>query len=200
MINMSLFVVVAMALVSLSSTIVAAGDDCPGAHRNITMEAACREVMAGKPVHMFEDCMGLLGARNFVIGRKSIYKASEYVYVAATAAELDYFFTMLGVRLNLDNASIPGEDKAAYEMFVNDYREAFSAMNRTSNRLEKVVHRLPERCGVDLGDEYRVALRSVGACRDRLAKLSNLPLLDSAKDDYDRTTVAYLLRKLIGIK
>ena len=50
---MSLLVWLAVAL-SLSSTIVAGGD-CPGAHRNITMEAACREACgtaaAGEPMY-----------------------------------------------------------------------------------------------------------------------------------------------------
>ncbi|KAF8669802.1 hypothetical protein HU200_004256 [Digitaria exilis] len=153
---MSPFVVVAMALVSLSSTIVAASDDCPGARRNITMEAACREAMAGKPMHMFEDCMGLLGARNWVIGRKSIYEANEYVY-------LKYFLTVFMVKIALDNTSIPGEDKAAYELCVKDYHEVYSAMDRTSDRLERVQKRLPERCGLDLGNECKAALRSVEA-------------------------------------
>ncbi|KAF8669805.1 hypothetical protein HU200_004265 [Digitaria exilis] len=156
--------------------------------------------MPGKPMRMYEDCMGTLGARNQVIGRKSIYEASEYVYVAVLVAEQGYFLTVFGMMFALDNASIPGEEKAAYELCIHDYQEADAAMNRTSYRLERVRKGLPEHCGVNLGDEYRAALRGLGACRDSLAKLPNSPLLDVVKNNYDRTMVAYMVGKLIGIK
>lgn len=55
MMGMSLLVAVAVAL-SLSSTIIAGGD-CPAAHINMTMEAACREATTGMPMPMYKLCM-----------------------------------------------------------------------------------------------------------------------------------------------
>ncbi|KAF8775745.1 hypothetical protein HU200_004266 [Digitaria exilis] len=92
------------------------------------------------------------------------------------------------------------EDKA-YDQCSRSYHEAKAAMDRTWRRLARVRTRLPERCGLDLGAEYRVALRSLRACRDdHLAKMPDSQLLGMAKADYDRTQVAYRLGILIGIK
>ncbi|KAF8669803.1 hypothetical protein HU200_004255 [Digitaria exilis] len=108
---------------------------------------------------------------------------------------------MSWVRNALGNASIPIEDKAAYDQCGCSYHEANAAMDRTWRRLARVRTRLPERCGLDLGAEYRVALRSLRACRDdHLAKMPDSQLLGMAKADYDRTQVAYRLGILIGIK
>lgn len=105
----------------------------------------------------------------------------------------DYPFIMSFMRSALINSSIADEAKAAYELCSHGYHEADASMDR-------VWKRLPESCDLDLGNEYRAALRAVGACKDILAKLPYLPLLNIVEDNYNRTMVAYLLGKLIGIK
>ncbi|KAF8650244.1 hypothetical protein HU200_064002 [Digitaria exilis] len=186
---------VAVAL-SLSSTIIA-GSDCPGAHINMTMEAACREATtAGKPLPMYKLCKRMLVQRT---PAGSFHEASEYASIAAEEVWLLYSFVMYYMRSALVNSSIPGEANAAYELCIHDYQEADATMDRTRRKLDRVLKGLSECCGLNLSNEYRAALHSVGACRDRLAKLSNSPLLDNNEDIYNRTMVAYMLGKLIGI-
>ncbi|KAF8666053.1 hypothetical protein HU200_053757 [Digitaria exilis] len=147
---------------------------------------------------MYKLCTRMLVQRT---PARSFHEASEYASIAAEEVWLLYPFVMYYMRSALVNSSIPGEAKAAYELCIHDYQEADATMDRTRRKLDRVLKGLSERCGLDLNNEYRAALRSVGACRDRLAKLSNSPLLDDNNEDiYNRTMVAYMLGKLIGIK
>ena len=194
---MSLLVWLAVAL-SLSSTIVAGGD-CPGAHRNITMEAACREACgtatatataaAGEP--MYQVCMRALG-EDYRAG--SVKEAYEFAYDAAWQAVASYGRTAGWADYVLGNGTLTGDAKAAYGLVAGgSYREAEAAMGN-------VCHRVMEDCGVELSGDYRTALRDVAACRDRLAKLPPSSLLTMVEKDYTSTMLAYLLGKLIGIK
>ncbi|PAN33412.1 hypothetical protein PAHAL_6G019300 [Panicum hallii] len=186
-----MFLLVWVAL-SLSSTIVAGGD-CPGAHRNMTMEAACREATAtataGEP--MYQVCMHALGD-DYRAG--AVKEAYLFAYDAAWRAVESYGTTEGWAQYVLGNGSLTGDEKAAYGCVAGgSYREAEAAMG-------KVTHRVGLDCGLDLSDEYRTALRNAEACRDRLAKLPPSPLLTMVEEDYNSTLLAYLLGKLLGIK
>ena len=188
---MSLLVCLAVAL-SLSSTIVAGGD-CPGAHRNITMEAACREACgtaaAGEP--MYQVCMRELGD-DYRAG--SVKEAYEFAYDVAWKAVASYGRTAGWAEYVLGNGTLTGDAKAAYGLVAGgSYREAEAAMGQ-------VCHRVMDDCGLDLSDEYKTALRDVAACRDRLANMPPSSLLTMVEKDYTSTMLAYLLGKLIGIK
>ena len=182
-------VVVALAL---GFTVVAGG--CPGARRNMTVEAACREACgaasAPAPARaMYQLCMDSLRDDD-----GSVDEAGEYAYRAAWRALWAYLDTMARAWHFLGNAALAaGEEKAAYAFCVGGrYQEAEAAM-------DKVRSRLPEHCGPDIGGEYKRALRDVEACRGRVAKLPSSPLLAMVEADYDRTILAYLLGKLIGV-
>ncbi|OEL26986.1 hypothetical protein BAE44_0012001 [Dichanthelium oligosanthes] len=177
---------------SLSVTVVAGG--CPGARTNMTMEAACREACGTAAAKgMYQLCIDTLREEDTTAG--SVDEAGEYAYHAAWRALWAYLDTMgrawhfLG-----DAARLAGEEKAAYEFCVGGrYQEAEAAMDRVRNRL-------PDHCGPNVGDEYKMALRDVGACRDRVAKLPSSPLLAMVEVDYNRTLLASMLGKLIGVK
>ena len=149
---------------SLSSFTIVAGGDCPGAHRNITMEAACREACgtaaAGEP--MYQVCMRALG-EDYRAG--SVKEAYEFAYDAAWQAVASYGRTAGWADYVLGNGTLAGDAKAAYGLVAGgSYREVEAAMGN-------VCHRVMEDCGVELSGDYRTALRDVAACRDRLAKL-----------------------------
>lgn len=144
---------------------------------------------------MYKLCVATL-AHGTTAG--SIHEASEYAAITAWEAELGYFPNVAWLNGALNNASIAGEEKAAYELCSHGYNDAKAAMERTWKKLDRVWMRLPECCCLDLGHKYRAALRGMGACRDRLAKLPDLQLFGVAEDS-DMTMVAYLLGRLIGI-
>lgn len=140
---------------------------------------------------MYDLCMGMM-ARKSKVG--SIHEASEYAVIGAMVAWLDGYFTESWVRdalYNTSKPSIPGELKAAFLKCGRGYLESNAAMLG-------VWRKLPECC--NLGDEHRMALRRLRACKDSLAKLPDLQLLGKVEADYDRTMVVYLLGKFIGIK
>ncbi|CAO2164579.1 unnamed protein product [Urochloa humidicola] len=190
---MSLLVSIVMALSLSSATVViAAGSDCPGAYRKMTMEAACREATAaGDPKPTYQICVDTLGQDSRA---GSIHEASEYAYNAAARAVLVYPGAKSWAALLLKNASLSGEEKAAYELCARGYDGADAAMKRVWKRVGGVRSRN------GLGDEYRAALRGVGACRDRVVRLPASPMVDMVKRDNDVTLVAYVLGKLIGAK
>ena len=178
---------------SLSSFTIVAGGDCPGAHRNITMEAACREACgtaaAGEP--MYQVCLRELGD-DYRAG--SVKEAYEFAYDAAWQAVASYGRTAGWAEYVLGNGTLTGDAKAAYGLVAGgSYREAEAAMGQ-------VCHRVMDDCGLDLSDDYKTALRDVAACRDRLAKMPPSSLLTMVEKDYTSTMLAYLLGKLIGIK
>ncbi|KAG2581281.1 uncharacterized protein LOC120639309 [Panicum virgatum] len=191
---MSLLVPIVVAL-ALGFTVVAGG--CPGAHRNMTIEAACREACGAAPAPapaparaMYQLCIDSLRDDDGSVDDKT----GEYAYRAAWRALWAYLDTMGRAWHFLRNAELAaGEEKAAYAFCVGGrYQDAEAAM-------DKVQSRLPEHCGPDTGGEYKRALRDVAACRDRVAKLPSSPLLAMVEADYNRTILAYLLGKLIGV-
>ncbi|CAO2186761.1 unnamed protein product [Urochloa humidicola] len=200
MTDMSLLVsiVVALSLSSATAAVVAGAGDCPGAYRKMTMEAACSEATAaGDPKPTYQTCVDTLGQGSRA---GSVHEASEYAYNAAARAVLVYPGAKSWAALLLKNASLSGEEKAAYELCARGYDEADAAMKRVWKRVAGVRSRnAAERCGVGLGDEYRTALRGVGACRDRVVRLRASPIVTMVKDN-DVTLVAYVIGKLIGAK
>ncbi|RLN04730.1 hypothetical protein C2845_PM13G01720 [Panicum miliaceum] len=189
---MSLLVWLVVAL-SLSSTLVAGGD-CPGAHRNMTMEAACREACgpapAGEP--MYQVCTHALGD-DYRAG--AVKEAYLFAYDAAWRVVESYGTTAGWAQHVLGNGMLTGDEKAAYGLVASGtYREAGATM-------EQVADRVAERhCGLDVSAEYRTALRGVGECSDRLAKLPPSPLLAMVEEDYNSTLLAFMLGKLIGVE
>ncbi|RLM62115.1 hypothetical protein C2845_PM14G01520 [Panicum miliaceum] len=163
MTSMSLLVAIVVAF-SLGFTVVAGG--CPGARRNMTMEAACCEACGAAPAPataraMYQLCMDTLSDDDL-----SVDEAGEYAYRASWRALWAYLDTMGRAWHLLGNAALAaGEEKA-------------------------VLRRR----------QYKRAMRDVEACRDRVAKLPSSPLLVMVEADYNRTILAYLLGKLIGVK
>ncbi|CAL5008803.1 unnamed protein product [Urochloa decumbens] len=195
--DMSLLVWIVVALSLNSAT---AAGDCPGAYRNMTMEAACREATAaGEPaMPTYQTCVDTVGEDSRA---GSVHEAIEYAYNAASRAVLVYTGAESWAELLLKNASaLSGEEKAAYELCNRGYQEADAAMVRVWRKVDRIWSRLPEPCGVGLGNEYRTALRGVGACRDRVVRLPSSPMVDMVKRDNDVTLVAYVLGKLVGAK
>ncbi|KAF8712750.1 hypothetical protein HU200_028518 [Digitaria exilis] len=190
---MSLLVPIIVAL-SLSLTVVSG--ECPGARNNMTMEAACREACAAPPspaTRMYQLCMDTLGEVGTPAG--SVEEAGEYAYHATWRALWAYLDTMAMAWHFLGDAAAiaAGEEKAAYAFCVGGrYPEAEAAMER--------VNWLPGHCGHDVDGEYKRALCDVEACRDRVAKLASSPLIAMVDADYNRTLLAYLLGKVIGVK
>ncbi|KAF8669807.1 hypothetical protein HU200_004267 [Digitaria exilis] len=182
---MSLLVPIVVAL-SLSLTVVVSGE-CPGARKNMTMEAACREACAAAPspaTRMYQLCMDTLGEVGSPAG--SVEKAGEYAYHATWRALWAYLDTMAMAWHFLGNTAkiAAGEEKEAYAFCVGGrYPEAEAAMDRVRNWL-------PEHCGHDVDGEYKRALRDVEACRDRVAKLASSPLIAMVEADYNRTLMA----------
>lgn len=193
---MSLLVPLVVALSLCNLTFVAG--ECPGALRNMTMEAACREACIAAPAPvtgMYQLCMDTLGEEDTAGGDGSVEEAGEYAYHATWRALWAYLDTMARAWHFLgDTAIAAGEEKEAYAFCVGGrYPEAEAAMDRVRNRL-------PEHCGRDVAGEYKRALRDVAACRDRVAKLPSSPLIAMVEADYHRTMLAYLLGKVIGVK
>jgi hypothetical protein len=193
-------VVVALSI-TISFTTVIAGN-CPGARRNMTIEAACREVCGAATTPapargMYQLCVDTLREEDTPAWSVAD-KAGEYADRAAWRAMWAYLDTMGQASHFLGHAAeLAGgeEERAAYASCVSGrYQEAEAAM-------DKVRSRLPNHCGPDVADEYKRALRDVEACRDRVAKLKPpSPLLAMVEVDYNRTLLAYLLGKLIGVK
>ncbi|KAF8712749.1 hypothetical protein HU200_028517 [Digitaria exilis] len=152
------------------------GGGCPGTHRNMPMEAACLEAMAGKPMAIYKLGMGTLGR---ITPAGSLHEAWEYAFITVVEAGQDYMFTTMPWVRNALGITLKTRQRMT---------SAKAAMDRTWRRLARIRTRLPERCGLDLGAEYRAALRSLRACRDdHLAKMLDSQLLSMAKADYDRT-------------
>jgi hypothetical protein len=110
MTSMSLLVAIVVAF-SLGFTVVAGG--CPGARRNMTMEAACREACGAAPAPataraMYQLCMDTLSDDDL-----SVDVAGEYAYRAAWRALWAYLDTMGRAWHLLGNAALAaGEEKA----------------------------------------------------------------------------------------
>ncbi|RCV30268.1 hypothetical protein SEVIR_6G080700v4 [Setaria viridis] len=198
---MSLLVRIVVALsITISFTVVAG--NCPGARRNMTIEAACHEVCgaATAPARgMYQLCVDTLREED-TLAWSVVDEAGEYAQRAAWRAIWAYLDTMGRAWhfITGNTTALAGgeEERAAYASCVGGrYQEAEAAM-------DKVRSRLPDHCGPDVAGEYKRALRDVEACRDRVAKLKPPPppLLAMVEADYNRTLLAYLLGKLIGVK
>ncbi|CAL5008802.1 unnamed protein product [Urochloa decumbens] len=146
---------------------------------------------------MYQLCLDTLREEDATAG--SVDEAGEYAYRATWRALWAYLDTMGRAWHFLGgDAAAPlaagEEEKAAYAFCVGGrYPETETALGR-------VLNRLPEHCGADIASEYKRALRDVEACRDRVATLPSSPLLAMVEADRDRTLLAYLLGKLIGVK
>ncbi|CAO2189981.1 unnamed protein product [Urochloa humidicola] len=187
-------------LVALSVIFTVVAGDCPGAGTNMTVEAACREACgtAAPARGIYQLCLDTLRDEDAAAG--SADDAGEYAYRATWRALWAYLDTMgLAWHFLGEDAAAPAlaggeEEKAVYAFCVGGrYPEAETAMDR-------VLNRLPEHCSADIAGEYKRALRDVAACRDRVARLPSSALLAMVEADYDRTLLAYLLGKLIGVK
>ncbi|KAL6659462.1 hypothetical protein ACP70R_003502 [Stipagrostis hirtigluma subsp. patula] len=183
------FVPIVLALY-LSFTIAAG--ECPGV-RSLSPDAACREACGTEL--MYQLCTATLRAE--FKDPRSASEVTAYALAAARRAFRSYGATGEAVLAALSNSSISGEDKYAYSTcyWLEGYYGATVAMG-------KVVRWLSEGCWFDgLHDEFMAALLDLERCRDLVMKLRPTPAVyPMIMDDRNRTFLAYILGKLLGIE
>ncbi|KAJ1267032.1 hypothetical protein BS78_07G025900 [Paspalum vaginatum] len=193
MTNMSLRLLVPIIAVALSlSFTTVAGDGCPGAQREMTMEAACREAAgtgsaAENPHHA---CMAAL-RRDFRDG--SVQKASEYAYATTDRALLEFPGSRGWAEYLLEKPTLTADERATYQFVVGSYTRTLAAMERIRNTVTS-------HCRPDLAAEYKKALHEMTGCRDRVLRLPSSSLLKLLQANYDTTLGAYVVGKLLGLQ
>ncbi|KAL6659461.1 hypothetical protein ACP70R_003501 [Stipagrostis hirtigluma subsp. patula] len=186
------FLILIVLTLHLTSTIAAGG--CPGV-RSMTTDAACRE--ASGTQLMYELCSSTLRAE--FRDPRSFTEVTEYARVAARRAFLMYQPTIDVADVQCQNHTHPDEDRAAFcychDAAIPTYYGAKVAMS-------KVKSWLADGCWFDgLHDQYMTALLDLERCRDRVIKIQPEPEMYSMiLDDRNRTFLAYILGKLLGVE
>ncbi|KAL5222577.1 hypothetical protein ABZP36_027290 [Zizania latifolia] len=174
-----------LAVVSLT---VAAGDDvgCPGAP-SMSVEAACRKACGTQL--MYDVCRDAL---RDVPDPSASHDVTEYALAAARGALASEAATMdVSIQL-LYNASISGDEKAAYMECVQSYTAATEAISNVQGNLPI--------CSFDgLAADYKNGLLHLENCRDRVIKLAASPLYAMVLVDRNKAVLAFFLGQLLGI-
>jgi hypothetical protein len=169
-----------------------AGNDCHGVPW-LGAVAACRKASGTKLI--YDLCIRTMREGDVDMSPSHKEEVTAYAILAAQDASNSYGDTQVAASNQLDNTSLPGVVRDAYQRCLNDdYPPAEGSIDRAAEKMQAGCN------FAGLGDEYMSGMMSLERCRDRLLALKySTSVYQMVLVDRQRVSLAYMLAKLLGI-
>ncbi|CAM0908910.1 unnamed protein product [Alopecurus aequalis] len=167
---------------------------CPGTP-SLDSTAVCRRACGTKLI--YDLCIDTMRRAGMDPCPCHAEAATVYAILAARVAEASYDDTAAALNMQLQqNASLSGDERAAYRGCLSDYAAARDSIDRAAQQM------MSSRNLGGLAQEFVGGMMSLEGCRDRLLApwlYASSPLYPKVMDNRYKVLLAYLLAKLLGI-